>query len=240
MGMAHTPTKGGMMNASSSFPKNETVFELASDWKSDVLTLIRKELDLAKTELSEKLSCLGRNGAFIAAGGVCALMALFILFLGLGAFIAWALGKAGLSIGLSYFIGYFGLGLLVAGAGYMLIMKGIHAISAAKLAPEKTISSLKEMKGEPAITVETKKVEIKQPKKSSDELKHEVEITQSRLEQEAEEIKDRLTARHMARTAWAMTREHPVRIALISAVTGLSSFALFKWRMRARLVHAFR
>ena len=229
------------MNASNSFVKNETVFELASDWKSDVINLIKKELDLAKTELSEKFACLGRNGAFIAAGGVCALMAVFILFLGLGGLIAWGLRKAGLNIGLSYFIGYCGLGLILAATGYMLIMKGIHAITSAKLAPEKTIATIKEMQGETATAaIPARRIEIKEPKRSSDELKREVEITQSRLEDEAEEIRERLKPKHIARTAWAMTREHPVRIALISAVTGLSSFALFKWRMRARLIHSFR
>jgi hypothetical protein len=228
------------MNASNSFVKDETVFELASDWKSDVINLVKKELDLAKTELSEKFACLGRNGAFIAAGGVCGLMAVFILLLGLGGLIAWALRKAGLNIGLSYFIGYCGLGLILAASGYMLIMKGIHAITSAKLAPEKTLATIKEMKGETASAIPARKIEIKEPKRSSDELKREVEITQSRLEDEAEEIRERLKPKYIAKTAWAMTREHPVRIALISAVTGLSSFALFKWRMRARLVHSLR
>ena len=86
------------MNTNSAFPANETVFELAGDWKADVLNLIKKELELAKTELSEKASCIGRNSVFIGIGGACGLMAVLLLFLGLGSLIAFALRAVGMSV----------------------------------------------------------------------------------------------------------------------------------------------
>lgn len=226
------------MNATSGFPETETVFELAGDWKTDVVNLIKKEIQLAKTEVSEKVSCIGRNSVFIAIGGVCALMALFIVFLGLGALVAYGLRAAGLSVGMSYFLGYCGLGLLLAIGGYLLIMKGIHAITSAGVAPEKTISSIRAMKGE---TPAEKALATPPARpKSSEQLKQEVEVTRTRIEKEVDEMRHRVTPRHIAKTAWAMSCEHPVRIAVVSAVTGLSSFFIFKWRMRSRVFRALR
>jgi hypothetical protein len=91
------------------------------------------------------------------------------------------------------------------------------------------------LKGEPAIAA-TKALKVEQ--KSSDQLKQEVEITRARIEDEVDEMRERIKPKHVCKTAWAMTREHPVRIGIISAATGLSSFFLYKWRMRARVLRA--
>lgn len=219
--------------------KRHTVFQLAGDWKADLTNLFRKEVELAKTELSEKVSCLGKNAGFIAAGGVLALMALLILLISLGAAIAMGLRATGMNPAAAYFSGYLGLALLCGSVGYALVNKGLRAIKTVSLKPEKTVETLKELKGDEerplvARIVEKKEPKALQPKQSSTELQAEVEQTRDRIENEMEEIKSRLGPKHLAKTAWAMTWERPGRILMIAAVTGLSGF----WLARKRMQHA--
>jgi hypothetical protein len=224
------------MNVPREALKNETIFQLAGDWKTDLANLFRKEVQLAKTEMSEKVSCFGRNAVYMAIGGVLALMAVLILLFSLGAIIAMALRSAGLSIGMSYFVSYIGLALILGGVGYGLISKGLHAFTSTSVAPEKTLETIRELKGEPVVAHnKTIKVEEKKEKKeSSSAIKHQVDDTRERVEDEMAEIKARLRPKHMCKTAWAMTKEHPIRILAVAVATGLSSALLIRHRMHAR------
>src|SRR5690349_7311006 len=98
-------------------PKTEGFFHLLSDIQCDLKNLIRKEIDLAKAEMGEKCSVLGRNAAYAAGGGVLALFALFLLLLGIGAILARLLQKADLSAGTAYFLSYMGMALILGGIG---------------------------------------------------------------------------------------------------------------------------
>lgn len=226
------------MNVPREALKSQTVFELAGDWKTDLANLFKKEVQLAKTEMSEKVSTMGRNAGYMAAGGVLALMALLILLVSLGAVIAFGLRAAGLNVAMSYFLSYIGLALLFGGIGYGLIMKGIHAFSTTSLAPEKTMETIREIKGEDAVThqrvIKVEQKKEKEHKESSQVLKHQVDNTIERIEDEMAEIKSRLRPKHVCKTAWAMTREHPIRILSIALATGLSSALLIRHRMHAR------
>src|SRR6185295_16452888 len=93
-------------------PRTEKFMDLVGDLQTDIKNLIKKEIELAKTEMGEKASVMRRNAAFGAAGGVIGLMAIFMLLLGLGAIIARLLVKADLSPGAAYFIAYMGLAVV--------------------------------------------------------------------------------------------------------------------------------
>ena len=113
-----------------------TVGELFADLSRDTRTLIQQELQLVKTEFTEKVSKLQRSAAFIvgggllAYGGVLAIVAAVILILiGLG-LPAWAAALVG--------------GALLVGVGYMLVRSGLAALNARELTPRKTMDTLKE------------------------------------------------------------------------------------------------
>lgn len=111
--------------------------ELFSHLWTDTRTLISKEVELAKTEMSEKASVMSKSLAFLAAGGFVAyagfLAILAAIIVGLGAFIPmW----------LSALI----VGLIVAGIGYALVRKGMDGLKPQNLAPQETAASIKETK----------------------------------------------------------------------------------------------
>lgn len=113
-----------------------TLGEMFAELSRETRTLVQQELQLAKAELTEKASKMGKGAAFIAGGGLIAyagllaIVAAFVLILMAIGLPAWA----------AAFLG----GVLVAGIGYLLIRSGLAALKAQELAPRKTIDTLKE------------------------------------------------------------------------------------------------
>ncbi|MGZ8940922.1 MAG: phage holin family protein, partial [Limisphaerales bacterium] len=174
--------------------RSEGFFTLVGDLQDDVKSLIKKEIDLAKTEMGEKFSALGKNAGLVAAGGVLALIAFFILLLGIGAIIANLLQKAGLSPGAAYFVSYMGLALVLGGVGYALIHKAMNAFSKISLSPEKALAGAKGAEPVPIEirkAIDNKQAEAKEPKRSSDELQTEVIAARTRMDSEMSELKSR-------------------------------------------------
>ncbi|MGZ8921669.1 MAG: phage holin family protein, partial [Limisphaerales bacterium] len=213
--------------------RSEGFFTLVGDLQDDVKSLIKKEIDLAKTEMGEKFSALGKNAGLAAAGGVLALIAFFMLLLGIGAIIANLLQKAGLSPGAAYFVSYMGLALVLGGVGYALIHKAMNAFSKISLSPEKALAGAKGAEPVPIEirkAIDNKQAEAKEPKRSSDELQTEVIAARTRMDSEMSELKSRLTPGYMIRSLFAGIKHHPTRVILISASTGLGGYLY--WRNR--------
>jgi uncharacterized membrane protein YqjE len=64
------------MNADGTDVRNSSTGELVKQLTSQVSTLVRRELDLAKTELTEKGKVAGRGAGMFGAAGVAGLLAL--------------------------------------------------------------------------------------------------------------------------------------------------------------------
>jgi membrane protein implicated in regulation of membrane protease activity len=117
-------------------PAEPSVGTLVQSAMADVSTLIRGEMELAKTEISKSAKKAGIGaGAFGAAGVVLAFSA-FFFFIALAEFITWL----GLERWISYLIVWFLLVLVAAVAALVgrRFMKKIEK-------PERTIESLKDL-----------------------------------------------------------------------------------------------
>jgi uncharacterized membrane protein YqjE len=107
--------------------ENATAEKSLGDVVGDVSTkaslLIREEIDLAKAEVSEKVTSLARGGAVAAAAGVFAVFALIYLFEGL----AWFFNDL-LDVGQSVWIGFvivFAILIALAGIAGMIGLRWI-------------------------------------------------------------------------------------------------------------------
>jgi len=110
--------------------------DLFAELAQETSTLVRQEVALARTELSEKASTIGRNVASLAVGGAVA----YAGFLAIVAAVILGLGEAGLPWWLSALL----VGLVVVGIGYALVARGRTALQQADLAPRQTVETLKE------------------------------------------------------------------------------------------------
>jgi hypothetical protein len=109
--------------------------ELFSELAQDTSTLVRQEMTLAKTEMSQKASRVGKDVGFLAAGGAVAYAGLLAVLAG----VIVLLGQI-IPMWLSALL----VGLVVAGVGYFLVRKGLEALKREELAPRQTIETIKE------------------------------------------------------------------------------------------------
>jgi len=111
--------------------------ELFSELSRQTSTLIRQEVALAKAEIKEKGSEVGKDVGMMAAGGLLAYAGLLALIatiiIILAEFMDWWLSALIVSI-------------VVLGIGGMLVQRGMSALKQANMKPEQTIETLKEDK----------------------------------------------------------------------------------------------
>ena len=115
---------------------NRTLGEMFAELSREIRTLVHQEIQLARTELTEKVSRVGKGvgfiigGALVAYGGLLAIVAAIVLALTAMGLPAWAAALVA--------------GILVAGGGYLLIRSGLAALRPDRLTPQQTIDMLKE------------------------------------------------------------------------------------------------
>ena len=115
---------------------DRSIGDLFADLTRDMTTLVRQEVALATTEMSQKASRVGRDIGFLAIGGAVA----YAGFLALVAALIIGLGQLGVPWWLSALL----VGLVLAAAGYFLIQRGLDALKRVNLAPRQTIETIKE------------------------------------------------------------------------------------------------
>ena len=115
---------------------NRSLGELFSALAADTGTLVRQEVELAKTEMTQKATRVGKDIGFLLAGGAVA----YAGFLAILAAIAIGLGQ----LGLPWWIAALLVGLVVAGIGGFLVMRGLTALRQETPLPQQTIDTLKE------------------------------------------------------------------------------------------------
>ena len=111
--------------------------ELFAELASETGTLVRQEVKLATTEMTAKAKSAGKDVALMGAGGALAhaglLLILGAIVLGLGTFIPmWAAALL--------------VGLVVIGAGYVLVQKGMSALRRIDPMPQQTVATIREDK----------------------------------------------------------------------------------------------
>lgn len=116
---------------------DRSIGELFAELAQETSTLVRQEVQLAKTEMGQKASRVGKDVGFLAAGGAVA-------YTGLLAIIAGVIFLLGLAIPL--WLSALLVGIVVAIVGYFLVKKGLDALKQEDLAPQETITTLKEDK----------------------------------------------------------------------------------------------
>ena len=123
-----------------------SVADLFKELRDEGTALFRQEVQLAKQEISEKLSRLGRNVGYLVAGSLVAYAGVIVVLLALSALLYMGLVAAGLSHMVSGWLAPLIVGLVVAIIGFALVKKAQHTLSEESTFPERTAQSLREDK----------------------------------------------------------------------------------------------
>jgi uncharacterized membrane protein YqjE len=110
--------------------------DLFGDLARDMGTLVSQEITLARTELTEKASRVGKDIAMLAVGGLVAYAGLLAII----AAVIFLLADRGVPLWAAALI----VGGIVAVVGYLLVQRGISALKQQDLTPRQTIQSIKE------------------------------------------------------------------------------------------------
>jgi hypothetical protein len=114
---------------------HRSVPEIISDLLTQLTTLLRKEAQLARTELSENMASVGRGLGLIVGGAVLISPALVIL---LQAAVAALAERYGMSSALSALI----VGGVVLLLGIIFLLVGISRLKFENIVPSKTVHQL--------------------------------------------------------------------------------------------------
>ena len=123
---------------------DHSLISLIRELRDETTTLVRQEVALAKAEMSEKATKMGRNAIFMAVGGLILYAGLVFALLALRDLLIVGLVNAGISFGTSTWLSSLIIGGVAAVTGWALVAKGKKALSEEGLAPEKTIETLRD------------------------------------------------------------------------------------------------
>jgi hypothetical protein len=110
--------------------------QLFGDLTRQMTTLVRQEIELARTEMTAKAGAAGRDAAMVGAGGAL----LYAAFLGLMATVVLGLVQAGVTPWLAALI----VAVVVGVAGGLLVQRGRSGLANADLAPARTVETIRD------------------------------------------------------------------------------------------------
>jgi hypothetical protein len=119
--------------------------DLFSELASETSTLVRQEVALAQTELTQKATSVGKNVGFLVAGGAVGYTALLVILaavvIGLTQLIS---SLSGWQLITSAWIAAAIVGLIVGIVAYVLVTSALAKLKDMELTPKQTVETLKE------------------------------------------------------------------------------------------------
>jgi hypothetical protein len=113
------------------------VAELFGQLSQDMTMLVRQEVQLARAEMSEKLSRLTANLVSVIAGG-------FVAYVGALALVAALILALNDLASISPWVSALIVGAVLAIAGYAMLRRGLGELKRVDLAPRRTVENIKD------------------------------------------------------------------------------------------------
>jgi xanthine/uracil permease len=124
---------------------DRSIGQLLKELTQESSTLLKQEVSLAKTEMSEKASRVGANLGEVAVGGAVAFLGAIALLLAVVYGLTSLLSKF-MSLGVAAWLAPLIVGAVLAAVGYSLIKKALATLKQESIAPQRTTQSLQENK----------------------------------------------------------------------------------------------
>lgn len=114
-----------------------TLGELFGEFSQDMTMLVRQEIRLARTEMSEKLAAISRRLTSVVAGG-------FVAYLGALALVAGIILLLTEVVGIPAWLSALLLGAAMAIGGYVTLRAGLRQLKNIDPAPRRTVETIKD------------------------------------------------------------------------------------------------
>lgn len=117
--------------------EDRSIGELFGQLSQDMTLLFRQELQLARAEMSEKISRVTSNLVSVVAGG-------FVAYVGALALVAALILGLHEAADISPWVSALIVGAIFAVAGYAMLARGLNELKRVDLAPRRTVETLKD------------------------------------------------------------------------------------------------
>jgi Putative Actinobacterial Holin-X, holin superfamily III len=117
--------------------QERSIAELFGQLSQDMTMLVRQEVQLARAEMSEKLSRLTANLVSVIAGG-------FVAYVGALALVAALILALNDLASISPWVSALIVGAVLAIAGYAMLRRGLGELKRVDLAPRRTVENIKD------------------------------------------------------------------------------------------------
>ena len=126
--------------------EESSIVYLLKKLRDDTTTLVRDEISLAKTEISEKIAITSRNVGYLAVGALVAYAALLLFLQGIGLLLRDLFISGGMNQASASLLGFLIVGGVIGIIGALLIVKALNTLKKEPLTPTKTAETLREDK----------------------------------------------------------------------------------------------
>ena len=126
--------------------EESSIVYLLKKLRDDTTTLVRDEISLAKTEISEKIASTSRNVGYLAVGALVAYAALILFLQGIGLLLRALFISGGMNQASASLLGFLIVGGVIGIIGALLIVKALNTLKKEPLTPTKTAETLREDK----------------------------------------------------------------------------------------------
>ena len=142
-----TGTETGTVGRGNGARRGLGIADLIKELRDETTLLLRQEVELAKTEMTEKATKAGRNVGYLTAGAAIAAVGGLFLLLGINYLLVWGLTAAGVPAEHSLWIAPMIVGAVVAIIGAVLVVKALNTLKhTEEFVPQQTMDSLQENK----------------------------------------------------------------------------------------------
>jgi flagellar motor component MotA len=119
--------------------------DLFSELAAETSTLVRQEVSLAQTELTQKATSVGKDVGFLVAGGAVGYTALLVILAAVVIALTQLISNlSGWQVLTSAWVAAAIVGLLVGIVAYMLVTSALTKLKNTELTPRQTVETLKE------------------------------------------------------------------------------------------------
>jgi xanthine/uracil permease len=125
--------------------EERSIGSLLKELRDETTTLLRQEVELAKTEISEKASRVGSNLGSLAVGGAVAFLGALALLAAVVYGLTSLLDQF-MSLGVAVWLAPLIVGIVLAVIGYNLVQKALQTLRQESVTPRKTTETLQENK----------------------------------------------------------------------------------------------
>lgn len=210
-----------------------SVFGLADDFRREVGGLVKDEFQLVKAEMSEKLAIVKKNCIALGIGIFVSFAGIIVMSLALGRLLGLAFVGLGWSRDLANVVGVATAGVVIAIVGAIFLLKAIKSFSKSTLKPERTIETIRDLRGENGSPAAPPAPQPAAVQPSKEELEARINYTRAQLKDTTAKAKKRLAWASASAVLGRHVRRHPMRALAIGACAGIASRAIKMRRSKA-------